>query len=81
MLCLALNMLLNWQWSIPGWILLGLHLWLKISFWWCVGAWGLWLLRLLLGMWFMGWAAKCGAERDPPKENKNPYSVKGGGGR
>ncbi len=81
LLCLLLNMLLNWQWSIPGWILLGLHLWLKISLWWCVGAWGLWILRILLGMWLMGWAAACGAEKDPPRENKNPYSVKGGGHR
>jgi hypothetical protein len=30
-------------------------------------------------MWFTGWAASCGNEKDPPKENKNPYSVKGGG--
>ena len=78
-LCLLLNLLLNPEWSIPGWIALGLHLWLDISVWWCIGAWGLWLLRILFGMWFMGWAAACGAEKDPPKENKNPYSVKGGG--
>ena len=31
-LCLLLNLLLNWQWSIPGWILLGLHLWLQHHF-------------------------------------------------
>lgn len=29
-LCLLLNLLLNWQWSIPGWLLLGLHLWLPM---------------------------------------------------
>jgi hypothetical protein len=27
-------------------------------------------------MWLIGWAANCGNEKDPPKENKNPYSVK-----
>ncbi len=78
--CLLLNMLLNLEWSIPGWILLALHLWLDISLWWCVGAWGLWILRIMLGMWFMGWARACGAEKDPPKENKNPYSVRKPGG-
>jgi hypothetical protein len=31
----------------------------------------------LLGMWLMGWASACGNQKDPPKENKNPYSVKG----
>jgi hypothetical protein len=30
-------------------------------------------------MWLVGWAASCGNEKDLPKENKNPYSVKGGG--
>ncbi len=80
LLCLLINMLLNLEWSIPGWILLGLHLWLDISVWWCVGAWGLWILRMLLGMWLIGWARACGAEKDSPKENKNPYSVRKTGG-
>ncbi len=75
-LCLLLNLLLNWQWSIPGWILLGLHLWLQIPVWWVVGGFALWLARVLFGMWFIGWAARCSAEKDPPKENKNPYSRK-----
>ena len=75
-LCLLLNLLLNWRWSIPGWILLGLHLWLRIPVWWAVGGFALWLLRVLLGMWLYSWAARCGAEKDPPKENKNPYSKK-----
>ena len=80
LLCLLINMLLNLEWSIPGWILLGLHLWLDISVWWCVGSWGLWILRMLLGMWLIGWARACGAEKDSPKENKNPYSVRKTGG-
>ena len=75
-LCLLLNLLLNWQWSIPGWVLLGLHLWLRIPVWWAVGGFALWILRILLGMWLYRWAARCGAEKDPPKENKNPYSKK-----
>ena len=75
-LCFLLNLLLNWEWSIPGWLLLGLHLWLQIPVWWAVGGFALWILRILLGMWLMGWAARCSAEKDPPKENKNPYSKK-----
>lgn len=75
-LCLLINLLLNLEWSIPAWILLGLHFWLGIRIWWFAGAILFWILRILLGMWLMGWAARCGNEKDPPKENKNPYSVK-----
>jgi hypothetical protein len=76
LLCLLLNLLLNLEWSIPFWITLGLHLWLGISPWWCIGAAALWIGRVLLGMWLIGWAAACGRIQDPPKENKNPYSYK-----
>ena len=79
LLCLLINLLLNLEWSIPAWILLALHIWLDISIWWFVGGLGIWVLRVLLGMWLMGWAIRCGNEKDPPKENKNPYSVKHGG--
>ena len=74
--CLLINLLLNLEWSIPAWALLALHLWLGISIWWFVGGLALWVGRILLGMWFIGWAADCGKAKDPPKENKNPYSVK-----
>ena len=79
LLCLLINLLLNLQWSIPAWILLALHFWLDISIWWFVGALAFWVLSILADMWLIGWAARCGNEKDPPKENKNPYSVKGGG--
>ena len=75
--CLLLNMLLNLEWSIPAWVLLGLHVWAGVRLRWFAGALGFWILCLLLGMWIMGWAADCGSRSDPPKENKNPYSVKG----
>lgn len=75
-LCLLINLLLNLEWSIPAWILLALHIWLDISIWWFIGALTLWMLGILAGMWIMGWAASCGNEKDPPKENKNPYSKK-----
>ena len=76
LLSLLINLLLNLEWSIPAWILLALHIWLDISIWWFAGGLALWILRILLGMWFFGWAADCGSEKDPPKENKNPYSKK-----
>lgn len=73
---LLVNMLLNLGGSIPAWVLLALHFLLGISLWWFAAALGAWLLYLLLGMWFVGWAARCGNIKDPPKENKNPYSVR-----
>ena len=76
LLCLLINLLLNLEWSIPAWVLLALHIWLDISIWLFVGAVGLWMVSILTGMWLMGWAASCGNEKDPPKENKNPYSQK-----
>lgn len=78
LLCLLINLILNLEWSIPAWILLALHLWTGISLWWFVGGIGLWIGRVLAGMWLMGWARACGNIADPPKQNKNPYSVKNG---
>ena len=75
-LCLLINLGLNWQWSIPAWLLLALHFLLDISLWWFVGGLVCWLLCILSGMCFTGWAARCSSEKDPPKENKNPYSVR-----
>lgn len=74
-LCLLLNMLLNLEWTIPAWILLALHFLLDWSIWWFVLALGLWFLGLLLVTALLGWLHRCAATPDPPKENKNPYSV------
>ena len=76
LLCLLINLLLNLEWSIPAWIALALHFLMGISVWWFLGGIALWILRILLGMWIMGWAAACAREKDLPKENKNPYSVR-----
>lgn len=76
-LCLALNMLLNLEGLIPAVILLGLHFWLGISFWWAVAAAALWVLGMILWMKIMGWAGRCSNTPDPPRQNRNPYS--GGG--
>ena len=76
LLCLLINLLLNLEWSIPAWILLALHFWLGISIWWFIGGLACWILSILVDMWIIGWAANCGNRKDPPKENKNPYSKK-----
>lgn len=76
LLCLLINLILNAEWSIPAWVALGMYHWLGISIWWFVGALALWVARILLGMWLFRWASACGNQKDPPKENKNPYSVK-----
>ena len=70
------NLLLNLEWSIPAWILLALHIWLDISIWWFLGGLAFWILSILSRMWILGWATSCGNQKDPPKENKNPYSHK-----
>lgn len=74
-LCLLLNMLLNLKGLIPAAVLLALHFVFKWSVWWAVLVAGLWIVWLILWMLFVGFAAKCGNTPDPPKENKNPYSV------
>lgn len=74
-LSLAFNMLLNPEGLILAVILLVLHFVLGLSIWWSVLAFGVWILWLVLWMAFMGWAGRC-SRPDPPKENKNPYSVK-----
>lgn len=74
-ICLLLNIVLNLDELIPAAVLLLLHFVLDISIWWAIGAFILWILWLILWMFFVGWASKAGSEPDPPKENKNPYSV------
>lgn len=78
-LSFIINLLLNLEWSIPAWIFLALHFLLEISIRWFVGGLAFWLLSILVDMWLISWAARCGNEKDPPKPNKNPYSVKHGG--
>lgn len=76
LVCLLTNLLLNFEWSIPAWILLALHFILDLSIWWFIGALALWVLILICWMNVIGWAADCSSAPDPQKENKNPYSVK-----
>ena len=74
-ICLLFNMLVNIEGLIPAAVLLILHFVFEWSVWWAVLAAGLWALWLILWMLFMGFAAKSSNTPDPPKQNKNPYSV------
>ena len=75
-LFLLTNMLLHLEWTIPAWVLLALHFWLGISIKWFIGALAFWIICRIVDMWFIDWAVFCGSQKDPPKENKNPYSKK-----
>ena len=74
----VINLLPHLEWGISALIALALCFGLGISSWWLAGGLALWILRVLFGMWIWRCAAGCGAEKDPPKENKNPYSVRKG---
>ena len=75
-LSLMINLVLNLTWLLPAAILLVLHFWIKLSYWWAVGAVGIWLFGILFWTLFLSFSARAGSERDKPKENKNPYSAK-----
>ena len=73
--CLLFNMLINAEGIIPAVILLVLHFVLGWSILWSAAAFCLWIAGIAVWMLIIGWARKCGDTPDPPKENKNPYSV------
>lgn len=75
-LSLLINLVLNLTWLLPAAILLVLHFWIKLSYWWAVGAVGIWLFGILFWTLFLFFSARAGSERDKPKINKNPYSAK-----
>lgn len=75
LICLLINVILNWEGLIPAAVLLALHFVFGWSLWWSLAAFGAWLLWMLIWMRVVGWAARCGSTPDPPKENKNPYST------
>ena len=69
-----ISLLMNFVCSIPAWVLLVLHFWLEISIWWFVGGLAFWLICTVFTISLTKFANKCSSEKDPPKENKNPYS-------
>ncbi|MBR3815288.1 MAG: hypothetical protein IKJ27_01030 [Clostridia bacterium] len=74
---LLLSLLFNLEWTVPAWILLALHFWKGISVWWFAGSIILWVIFVALRIIVLGSLTRAGNFKDPPKENKNPYSKKG----
>ena len=79
MLCLMINIALNFHLTIPGWILLVLHFLFGISIWWFVGYMGAFLIYMLIRqlIWHIIGRLGSKAKDIPSPENKNPYSSKG----
>lgn len=75
-LCFLINLILNFEGILPALLLFIAH----VVFGWPLIFAGLalciWFLGILLWMHFIGWASRCGARRDAPLPNKNPYSAK-----
>ena len=75
-LSLALSLLFNMEWTVPAWILLTLHFITGLSLWWFAAAILIWFVIIFLRVCLLISLTKAGNYKDPPKENKNPYSVR-----
>ena len=75
LLSLLLNMVFNLEWTVPAWILLAMHFILGWHIKWFFIALAAWLAVILIKMLLLRSLNRIGNERDPIKENKNPYSV------
>ena len=76
LMCLFLNLLLH-----P--VLGALAILLSVLHWAGIFPWLpailvaiLWVAQALVGTYLIRWGNRCSNQKDPPKENKNPYSTK-----
>lgn len=69
------NLLINFEWTIPAWVLLVLHFVLDLSIFWFIGAIALWIVGIFVWMSVIGWAGRCATDLNDNKKNVNPYSV------
>ena len=76
LLSLLISLVFNLEWTVPAWIFLGLHFWKGISLRWFVGSMILWVIFVTVRILVFGSLTRAGNYKDPPKENKNPYSKK-----
>ncbi len=78
-LCLLLNLLINLEWTIPGFVFMGLFIWLghQVFMWLMIAAFSIYVISVLAWTVMMSLANKAGNSQDAPRENKNPYSSKG----
>ncbi len=75
LIAFLINLILNFEGSIPAWFFLAMHFIFGWSIWFFVIALAIWVLGIMLWMFLIGWASSCSTP-DPPKEKKNPYSAK-----
>ena len=71
-----LSVFFNLRWTVPAWILLGLHFWLKISIWWSLACFAAFLVIILLRCIVFSSLVSAGSYNDREKPNLNPYSAK-----
>ncbi|MBR6534614.1 MAG: hypothetical protein IKT65_03450 [Clostridia bacterium] len=76
-LCLLINLILNFEKSVPAWILLIAHYVFDIPIFWFWIALACWILSIAVWMGFIRTAVRFGNEPTPYRKNKNPYSAKG----
>ncbi len=71
-----LNLLLNFEWLIPGFVLMGLYIWLRHDWllWCMIGAFALFFIYILGWTIILKVMNKGGSSPTPYRENKNPYS-------
>ncbi len=76
LLCFLANLVLHFWWGVASLILLILHFWMDISLLFAWAAFAFWGIQSMILTAIAYWANRCGQERDPVKQNKNPYSAK-----
>lgn len=73
---LLLNLFFNIEWSIPAWILLVLHYVFGMPIYWFFIALVLWIIAVIAYTKLISAGISAGNQKDPYRENKNPYSNK-----
>lgn len=76
LLCFLTNLTLHFWWGAASLVLLILHFWLDISLIFSWAAFAIWGIQSLILTALVYWVNQNGQERDPVKQNKNPYSAK-----
>lgn len=75
-MCFLANLALHFWWGAAWFVLLILHFWLDTPWILSWVASAIWVLESLILTTLTYMANQCGQERDPVKQNRNPYSHK-----
>ncbi|MGN0452325.1 MAG: hypothetical protein ACI4GZ_00820 [Ruminococcus sp.] len=81
-LCFIINLLINFEWTVPGFVFLGLFIWLKKSvfLWLMIIAFAVFIIYIFVWTLLLSFMNKCSTPTEH-RENKNPYSVGGSGNK